>query len=565
MAVAGVVRGRHRDRRRRERHRAALRGHRSRAVVRRTPCGSRGRSRCGGRLAAVGRIGALTVGVSLWWIAGLWAQGKYGIPILRYTETYETVAKVSNAPELLRGPRVLVLLRRRQARPVDRAERRLHPAPVAHRCRVPARDRWPPRRRSLAVEAPRLLRRAPRDRHDHRGRLAPVRRPDALRVDLLPIRASRPRARAALDATRGAADRPLARGAARCRDACARQVAPDRWASWPRSPRSPSRSSTCLRSSPARCWPTTCSGPRTSRRTGSKTRTTCSQQGDATRVLELPGADFASYRWGNTVDPVLPGLMDRPYVARELIPYGSAPSADLLNALDRRLQEGWYEPSSLAPVAALMGVGEINVRSDLQYERYRTPRPRNLWADIEATPGLGAPTDVRRRGAQPRDPRAAADRRGRTRHSPDAADPPPVAAFPVERTRDIVRAENADGVMLMAGSGEGIVDAAAAGIIADGPTGALLGVVRERPRGHAARARRRRPPRADRHEPTAGASMGNGSRERRRHRASRREGARRRSHRQPARGLPRCGRRHHDDRRAARGRTGRRDRRTATP
>ena len=27
-----------------------------------------------------------------------------------------------------------------------------------------------------------------------------------------------------------------------------------------------------------------------------------------TRVLELPGADFASYRWGNTVDPITPGL-----------------------------------------------------------------------------------------------------------------------------------------------------------------------------------------------------------------------------------------------------------------
>ena len=33
-----------------------------------------------------------------------------------------------------------------------------------------------------------------------------------------------------------------------------------------------------------------------------------------------PGPDFASYRWGNTVDPITPGLMDRPYVARELIP-----------------------------------------------------------------------------------------------------------------------------------------------------------------------------------------------------------------------------------------------------
>ena len=37
----------------------------------------------------------------------------------------------------------------------------------------------------------------------------------------------------------------------------------------------------------------------------------------------MPGADFASYEWGSTVDPILPGMMDRPYVARELIPYGS--------------------------------------------------------------------------------------------------------------------------------------------------------------------------------------------------------------------------------------------------
>ena len=39
-----------------------------------------------------------------------------------------------------------------------------------------------------------------------------------------------------------------------------------------------------------------------------------------TRVMEFPGIDFAAYRWGNTVDPVTPGLTDREYVARELIP-----------------------------------------------------------------------------------------------------------------------------------------------------------------------------------------------------------------------------------------------------
>ena len=40
---------------------------------------------------------------SLWWIAGLWAEGRYGLPVLRYTESYRTVAEVSSAPEVLRG------------------------------------------------------------------------------------------------------------------------------------------------------------------------------------------------------------------------------------------------------------------------------------------------------------------------------------------------------------------------------------------------------------------------------------------------------------------------------
>ncbi|HMQ26416.1 MAG TPA: SDR family NAD(P)-dependent oxidoreductase, partial [Acidimicrobiales bacterium] len=54
-------------------------------------------------VGAVLRIGALTVVTSLWWVAGLALQGRFGIPILRYTETYQAVAVTSSAPELLRG------------------------------------------------------------------------------------------------------------------------------------------------------------------------------------------------------------------------------------------------------------------------------------------------------------------------------------------------------------------------------------------------------------------------------------------------------------------------------
>ena len=92
-------------------------------------------------------------------------------------------------------------------------------------------------------------------------------------------------------------------------------------------------------------------------------------------MLVVPGSDFASYRWGNTVDPILPGLMDRPSVQRELIPYGSAASANLLNAFDLRLQERTADPDAIAALGPIMRAGDVLVQSDLQYERYNTPRP----------------------------------------------------------------------------------------------------------------------------------------------------------------------------------------------
>src|SRR4029077_15300430 len=101
-------------------------------------------------------------------------------------------------------------------------------------------------------------------------------------------------------------------------------------------------------------------------------------QGHATRVLEEPGSDFAAYTWGNTVDPITPGLMDRPYVARELIPYGTAGTADLLNAFDRRFQEGVADPAGVTAVLRRMGVGAVALRNDIEWQRYDLVEPREL-------------------------------------------------------------------------------------------------------------------------------------------------------------------------------------------
>ena len=183
-----------------------------------------------------------------------------------------------------------------------------------------------------------------------------------------------------------------------------------------------------------------------------------------TRILELPGADFSAYRWGNTVEPITPGLTDRPYVARELVPYGSAASANLLDALDRRLQLGLLQPSSVAPVARLMSVGDVVLRNDLQVDRYDLARPKNTWLVFNPTPnGLGTPTSYGHGLGPPLalpllDAKALALPAG-------TPDPAPVVAFPVHNPVPIVRADATNPATVVSGDGEGLVDLSQSGLL----------------------------------------------------------------------------------------------------
>jgi hypothetical protein len=181
-----------------------------------------------------------------------------------------------------------------------------------------------------------------------------------------------------------------------------------------------------------------------------------------TRILEVPGADFAAYRWGGTVDPITPGLTDRPYVARELVPWGSVATANLLNAFDRRLQEGVLDPAAIAPIARLMSVGDVVYRADLETDRFDLARAEPTWElftrptpDGLGTPsryGLGAPIPLH---YSQLDELALARAPG--------AHPPQVSVFPVRGAPSIVRAASARTPLVVSGDGEGLVDLAALG------------------------------------------------------------------------------------------------------
>ncbi|MFM7270794.1 MAG: alpha-(1-_3)-arabinofuranosyltransferase family protein [Actinomycetes bacterium] len=420
-------------------------------------------------LGALGRIALLTLVASSWWLAGLWAQGRYGIDILRYTETISTVARTSTAPEVLRGLGYWFFYGQDKIGPwIESALP--YTQSVGHLAV------------SFALPTLALLC-AGFTRWRHRAYFALLALVGtAVAVGAYPYEDPSPLGSVvkgfAARSTAGLALRSTGRAtplvvlslavflAVGVSALAARLEARER--------RVPALVAAALvgllvlLNLPA-LWDQSFYGANLQRdeavpRYWTQAVRAIDAGNHTTRVLELPGSDFASYRWGNTVDPITPGLTDRPYVARELIPYGSPPSADLLNAYDRRLQEGTYESQVTAPIMRYLGVGDIVVRNDLQTDRYNLVRPRQVWRDFRAPQGgLGTPrtfgTRIPGAPVYPQvDEQALA-------FPADEGDPPPVAVVPVLRPGSVVRTHSVRGAVLLAGDGEGLVDAAASGLV----------------------------------------------------------------------------------------------------
>ena len=190
------------------------------------------------------------------------------------------------------------------------------------------------------------------------------------------------------------------------------------------------------------------------------------------RVFQLPGEEFGAFRWGYTVDPPLPGLTTKPLVTRDLLPLGSAGAMDLIYALDNRFQEGTAELTEVAPIARLLGVDTIWLPNDAAFERFRTPRPElisSMFAqDRDGSTaggatggGLGAPTAF----GTPSSNVPVLEMVDEQSISSAAIGTPlaPVELIPVEDPQPIMRAKTS--AVILAGSGDGVVDAAAAGLL----------------------------------------------------------------------------------------------------
>lgn len=415
-------------------------------------------------LAAAARIGVLTLATSAWWIAGLFIQSTHGLPVLRYTETFKTVAESSTAPEVFRGLGYWFFYGN------DKLGPWIEPS-VGYTTNL-----W---LLALSFALPiTALTAAMVVRWRHRGLFAGLIMVGGLvAVGGFPWQQGSILGQLFTDFTRsdaGLSLRSTPRAVPLLALGTAVLLGAGTEAVIRRLPRLtmvlPIVLVLAVVANMPPLW------------TGSLVADNLQRDEDLPsywidaaaaidagdpryRVLEVPGSDFAAYRWGNTVDPVTPGFTYRPWVARELFQYGSAQSANLLNAFDRRLHEDTFDPEALAPVARLMGVGDILVRSDLQYERYRIARPRLLWDLIGRADGLGQVTTF---GPTTRNtPEAEQPLVDEIELATDPAlpDPPAVAIIAVNDPVPMVRAIDARNPLLVSGDGEGVVDAAAAGIL----------------------------------------------------------------------------------------------------
>ena len=136
------------------------------------------------------------------------------------------------------------------------------------------------------------------------------------------------------------------------------------------------------------------------------------------------------------------------------MPFGSAASADLLTAFDRRLQEGSLESASVVPIAQLMSVGDLVHRADLTFERFRTPRPVPMADFLESVPGLGEPIGFGEPMPNLAGPEQTLLDEVALSIDPTLPDPAPVTSYAVPDPLDVVRLRSGESVLIVVGDGE---------------------------------------------------------------------------------------------------------------
>jgi arabinofuranan 3-O-arabinosyltransferase len=132
------------------------------------------------------------------------------------------------------------------------------------------------------------------------------------------------------------------------------------------------------------------------------------------RVLVLPSSSRTRYRWGWVGDDIFDSLLARPHAIATGVPLSTPQAANLLEAISNATSDPGYEPGTLAPVLARLGIRYVVLRNDLDWQDMGRPRP-SAYSGLRTDPDLvpaasfGSPGE-NTAASEDRSPAADADR-----------------------------------------------------------------------------------------------------------------------------------------------------------
>ncbi|MBV9212507.1 MAG: DUF3367 domain-containing protein, partial [Actinobacteria bacterium] len=173
------------------------------------------------------------------------------------------------------------------------------------------------------------------------------------------------------------------------------------------------------------------------------------------RAAVLPGQPFAFYRWGGTVDPILPALTSRPIAIRNTPPYDDLHATDLLWTVDGMIDQRRLVPGSLPPVLRLMSTGAVVSGTDDDYGRSGGMQPVPAAQELAAQ-GFGRPAASYGPAATFPPPPGSLDGPQRL---------PEVRSYRIRGAAGIVRLEPRAAGTVVDGSARGLLDLAAVGAL----------------------------------------------------------------------------------------------------
>jgi arabinofuranan 3-O-arabinosyltransferase len=177
----------------------------------------------------------------------------------------------------------------------------------------------------------------------------------------------------------------------------------------------------------------------------------------SSRAIVLPGDLFSFYKWGGTVDPILPALSRRPVAERTEVPYADLRATDLLWTIDGLVHQQRLLPGQLPPLLSLIGVRSVVTATDDDPDRSDAPPAADIAAELARQPGFASP--ARSYGAL------------RT-FAPTGLGPevslPEVRRYDLPAARGLVRVEPRTASVMLDGSADGVAGLAAFGGLTGG-------------------------------------------------------------------------------------------------